>query len=395
MGVAGRCSTIRRVPRDLQAVRAELPCLADEVYLNTGGSGPMPSAAARAIAGAASAGAARGRMSLAVWSETDRLLLDTRAAAASVVGAPGDDVALVQNTSSGLDVVVWGIDWSPGDEIVCTDCEHPGLSVPVAVAARRHGLRVRWIPADRAHGDLASAVAGACGPRTRLVALSHVAWTTGAVLDVAGAARAAHDAGALCVVDGAQAVGAIPVDAAALGVDAYAFPAQKWLLGPEGLGALWVSREARERIDLTFTGYEAGTGHSPHGDVTLHGGSRRYETSTAPVMLCAGWIASIRWLEELGWDWVHGRTAEMHAAARAAVEDLPDVTVLTPPGPQAGLLTFSVAGTVPEQAAAALAAAGVIGRWLPEPAALRVSLGFFNDTDDIRALRSAVSALAP
>lgn len=383
------------MPPDPTAVRAELPSLAAEVYLNTGGSGPLPLRAARAIADAAALAASRSRMSLAVWTETDHLLIATRAAAGRVIGASGEDIALMQNTSTGLDVVVWGIDWRPGDEIVCTDSEHPGLAVPVAVAARRHGLRVRWIPADRAHGDLEAAVRDACGPRTRLVALSHVAWTTGAVLDVAGAARAAHQAGALCVVDGAQAVGAIPVDPAALGADAYAFPAQKWLLGPEGLGALWVAPHARDRIDLTFTGYEAGTGHSPHGDVTPHAGARRYETSTQPVMLCAGWTASIAWLEELGWDWVHGRIAEAHAAARAALEDLSGVAILTPPGRQAGLLTFRVARTVPEEAAAAMAARGVIGRWLPEPAALRVSLGFFTDTDDIAALREAVRALAP
>ncbi len=355
----------------------------------------MPLRVARAIGEAAAAAAARGRMSLSAWTLTDRLLIATREAAGRVVGGSGDDVALTQNTSTGLDIVVWGIDWAPGDEIVCTDCEHPGLTVPIAVAARRHGLRVRWIPADRARGDMAAAVASACGPRTRLVALSHVAWTSGAVLDVRGAAEAAHRAGALCLVDGAQAAGAIPVDVAALGADAYAFPAQKWLLGPEGLGALWVAPEARERIDLTFTGYEAGTGHSPHGDVTLHAGTRRYETSTAPVMLASGWIAAIEWLEELGWDWVHDRTAAVHAEARAALADIPDVTILTPAGRQAGLLTFRIEGTVPEHAAAALAASGVIGRWLPDPPALRMSLGFFNDTSDIEALRGAVRALAP
>ena len=79
------------------------------------------------------------------------------------------------------------------------------------------------------------------GPRTRLVALSHVSWATGAVLDVAGAARAARAVGALVLVDGAQSVGAIPVDVGALDVDAYAFPAHKWLLGPDGLGALWIA----------------------------------------------------------------------------------------------------------------------------------------------------------
>jgi L-cysteine/cystine lyase len=313
------------------------------------------------------------------------------------VGAGPETVALTSNTTHGLNLVAWGIDWRPGDEIVTTALEHPGLTVPLAVVARRTGARLRVVGADRASGDLEEAVGRIAGPRTRLVALSHVSWATGAALDVAGAARAARGAGALTVADGAQAVGTIPVDAAALGVDAYAFPAHKWLLGPEGLGALWVRPDAMERIDVTVAGLESaarGEAHGEDGAMEPHPSARRYEASTPPAALLAAWEAGLAWLEGLGWPWIHARTREAQAAAREALGRVPGVQVLTPPGPQGGLVTFTLAGRDPPEAAAQLAAAGVVLRSLPRPKALRASVGFFTDDADVARLAAAVAALS-
>ncbi|CAN0434704.1 unnamed protein product, partial [Phaeothamnion confervicola] len=219
-------------------------------------------------------------------------------------------------------------------------------------------------------------------------------WATGAVLDVAGAARAARAAGATVLVDGAQSVGAMPVDVAALGVDAYAFPAHKWLLGPEGLGALWVAPSAMGRIDLAAAGYDSGTDHGPGGAITVHPDAQRYAVSTPPAALLPTWRASLEWLEGLGWDWIHARVAEAQAQARAALEGVPGARVLTPAGPQAGLVTFVLDGRDPREACAALARRGVTVRWLERPAALRASLGFFTDVSDVQRLVEAATAIA-
>ncbi len=353
------------VPPDLSSVRAELPCLADEVYLNTGGAGPLPAAVAAAMGGAIAGNLARGRLGIATALEADERQIRLRAELGALLGAGPEDVALTGNTTVGLGVVIWGIDWRPGDEMITTALEHPGLSVPLRIAARRAGATLHLIPAEEAHGDLEAAVARRAGPRTRLVALSHVAWGTGARLDVAGAARAARAAGALTAVDGAQSVGAIPVDPAALGVDAYAFPAHKWLLGPEGLGGLWVAPEARERIDLSFAGYDSGSDHRPDGALTLHAGARRYETSTPPAPLLPGWSAALRWLGELGWDWIFARVRAGQAAAPGRCwRRCPGVRVLTPPGEQAGLVAFTLEGVDPEAACRTLYERGVTVRWL-------------------------------
>lgn len=380
---------------DLRAVRASLPSLGKEVYLNTGGCGPLPVAAARALSAWAESAPHRGRGSGPGFEAVAAEASATRAAAGALVGSPPEEIGLTANTTDGLNAVIWGLDWEPGDEIVAPALEHPGLTVPLAVVARRSGAVVRWIDPDGTGEGLETAVADACGPRTRLVALSHVSWATGAVLDVAGAARAAHSVGALVVVDGAQSVGAIPVDVAESGADAYAFPAHKWLLGPEGLGALWVSREAVGRVELTASGYDSGTEHGLSGAIVPHPGAARYEVSTLPAALLPAWRAALEWLDgDLGWDWVHRRVAEAQSLARDGLEAVPGVRVLTPGGRQAGLVTFVIPGVVAQEACVALAARGVVVRWLDRPAALRASPGFFTDDDDLRRLVDGVAAIA-
>ena len=375
------------------AVRAALPSLAHVAYLNTGGAGPLPRAAAEAIAEALERSLGAPRMSYAAAMAADARRGELRAAVGRVLGAPADEIALTESSTAAMNVVIWGLDWRPGDELVTTNLEHPGLSVPLAVAARRRGLRLRVLDLVDGDEDLQAAVSRVATPRTRLVAISHVCWRTGARVDVEGAALAAHDAGALLLVDGAQGAGAVPTDPRALGADAYALAGQKWLLGPEGLGALWVAPEAMERIDLTASGYESGTGHTPHGEVVLHAGARRYEVSTKPDLLVPGWLASLAWLEGLGWDWVHERTRAAAASARARLAAIAGVRVLTPPGSSGGLVTFTVDGADPVAASDALAAAGVILRWVPQPRALRVSAGFFTDEGDLERLAEGVRAL--
>ena len=382
-----------RVPPDLRAVRASLPSLEPDAYLNTGGCGPLCTAAAEEILRWTASWVRSPRGSLAGFERTAAEAARLRAAAGRTVGAPEDQIALTSNTTGGLNVAAWGIDWRPGDEIVVPALEHPGLAVPLAAIARRHRLVLHLIDPEGDEPDLERAVARVAGPRTRLVALSHVSWATGAVLDVAGAARAARAVGAMVLVDGAQSVGAIPVDVATMDVDAYAFPAHKWLLGPDGLGALWIAPRALGRIDLTASGYESGTDHAMGGGLTLHPGARRHEVSTLPGALLGAWRAAIEWLESLGWDWIHERVADRQAAARDGLARIPGVRVLTPRGRQAGLVTFVVEGTDPERACAALARQGVIVRPLPRPAALRASLGFFADEDDVARLVSAVTAI--
>ena len=376
------------------AVRARLPALEAEAYLNTGGAGPLPDLAADAMRAMVDAQLGRGRMSEAAVNDGRERQAALRAAIGRVVGRPSAEVAIAQSSTHAMNVVIWGLGLKRGDNVVTTNMEHPGLAVPLAVAAARAGAKVRIVDVGDGSMPLEEAVGKAVSARTRLVALSHVSWMTGAVLDVAGAARAAATVGALTLVDGAQGAGAAPVTPIEWGVDAYAMPAQKWLLGPEGLGALWLRADLLDRIAVTTAGYETGEGHGWDGSIAMHDDARRYEASTFPEILLAGWTASLEWLDSLGWDRVQEGTRTAAAACREALSGVPGVRLDPPMDAESGLVAFSVQGRPPEQVAPALAARGVIVRPLPEPGGLRASCGFFTNAGDIERLTEVLGEVA-
>ncbi|MGI9539206.1 MAG: aminotransferase class V-fold PLP-dependent enzyme [Miltoncostaeaceae bacterium] len=375
------------------SVRAQFPSFEREVYLNAGGAGPLPLVVAEAIEKALRRDLARGRMSVSAAEAEEALAERLRRRLEGVIGARPGSVAIASNTTAAQNIAIWGLDWRAGDEVLTTDVEHPGLGAPLEVLRRRRGVVVHVVPGAEAAAGLAEAVEARLSDRTRMVAVSHVSYATGALLDVRGAALAARGAGALTLVDGAQAVGALPVDVGDLDVDAYAFPAHKWLCGPEGLGALWLGPRALDAVALTFASYESGSDHRPDGSFAPHRGARRYETSTPAFALVPGWLAALDWLESLGWSDVHARTAALHRAARRLLREVSGVTILTPPAPQAGLITFTPGTLDAEQAARDLEEGGVMVRAVPAPRALRASVGFYNDMDDLRRLARAVERL--
>ena len=380
---------------DLAAIRGELPALAGETYLNTGGAGPLPRVALDAMTEMLAVQGSSGRMSAraveASRARQDRL----RSAAGAVIGRPGNEVAIAQSSTHGMNVVIWGLGLGPGDEVLTTGMEHPGLAVPLRRACAMTGATLRVLDVGDGTADLQAVVGDACTARTRLVALSHVSWMTGAVLDVAGAAEAARHVGAMVLVDGAQAAGAVAADPGGLGVHAYAFPAQKWLLGPEGLGALWVDPEVMERIAPVLTGYETGTDHGWDGSVVWHPDARRYEASTEPEILLAGWTASLEWLAGLGWHRIHAATRVAAARCRDALRGVTGVILDPPVAADSGLVAFRIPGVSSDAAALQLAERGVIVRPLPEPGGLRASCGFFTSDDDIRRLTEVLATVAP
>ena len=153
---------------------------------------------------------------------------------------------IVTFAGTGINLALGTIDWRPGDRAVTTTLEHPGVTGPLALLRDRVGVDV--VEADVGDGGddertLDALEAAVAGGRTRAVVASHVAWSTGAVLPAAGIAAMARRHGVVGILDGAQTAGAIPVAVDEVGADFYAVSGQKWLLGPDGTGALAVRRD--------------------------------------------------------------------------------------------------------------------------------------------------------
>ena len=292
--------------------------------------------------------------------------------AAALGCAPGE-LALTTCTSEGIAQVIGGLELGTGDEILTSDEEHPGLLGTLAAARELKGVAVRVAPLP----DIADAV----GPRTRLVACSHVGWMSGRL-----APEGLAQVDLPVLLDGAQGVGAIPVDVHALGCAAYAGAGQKWLCGPDGTGMLYVSASLRARLRVERRGYPNLADPDAGLDAGVHEDARGLDSMSLSAEAVACALASMRVLETAGWRTVHERAREL--AARL-VEQLRehDRTVV----PRADTTLVSFESSDPEHDREKLLERGVILRNIPGRPWLRASVGAWNDEDDLDRLLVALS----
>jgi selenocysteine lyase/cysteine desulfurase len=345
---------------DAAALRAEFPVLRVAAYLNAGTDGPAPAKAVAAANEALRAELEQGRYVehfQARQAGHDAL----RAACARVLGCDAADVALKSSTSDGLGSVLAGLDLGPGDEIVTSDSEHPGLIGPLVVA-RSRGVTVKEVPL--------SEVANAVTAKTALVACSHVSWVSGEVAPAE-----------LAELDGAQGAGAIPLDLRRLGCAAYAAAGQKWLCGADATGMLYVAPEFRERLRPVAPAYMAFEDASRGLDSRLHSDARRYDAPSVSREGVAFTLAAIELLESYG-------LGEVQAHAAALAERL--ATTLRERGrsvaPRDATTLVAWEDPDPEAARDRITAQGVVVRNLPGTRYLRASVGAWNDESDLERL---------
>ncbi len=377
----------------VRRLRAELPATEHEVYLNTGSVGPMPRVAAEATKNQLELETSEGRVGGAIWQAADEARQRARAAVAGVIGADAAEIALTHFTTESINVVLWGLDWRPGDEILITSIEHPAIVLPAQAVAQRYGAAVKVAELGYGGGDVLGAFERALSERTRLLALSHVAYCTGAALPLAEIVRLAQEHDILTLVDGAQSAGAIPVDVAEMGVDFYAVPGQKWLLGPEDTGALYVRRDRLDQLRQTFVGYMSVAPQPQGAGAVPHLNARRYEVGSRNTPSILGQAAAVEWLrDEVGLGWAQQRIRSLLARAREALGGIPGVSVLTPAN-CAGLLSFAVGDVDPDVVTQKLSAQKIVIRSVKSPRCNRASFGFFNTEEEIEQLAQAVSRL--
>jgi selenocysteine lyase/cysteine desulfurase len=355
---------------DAARLRAEFPVFERVAYLNAGTCGPLPAASRRALDEVVDLAEVDGRR--AAYHDRFLVLRDRqREAYAALLGAHPDDVALTTSTSDGVARVLAGLRLGEGDEILTADAEHPGLLGPLLGARERHGVAIRVAPLAELPEHVTE--------RTRLVACSHVGW-------VAGDVAPRIDAGVPVLLDGAQGVGAVPVDVRALGCAFYAGSGQKWLCGPIGTGMLYVAPEWRERLrplGYAYVNYEDAT--RALDAAALHPTARRFDTSALPPELSAAALAAVDVLAGFGWDRVHARG---RALAAALAGRLAEAGRTVAPRGDTTLVAWEDAD--PRAAQDRLAAAGVAVRFLPGTPYLRASVGAWNDERDLDRLLAAL-----
>ncbi|GAB4571464.1 MAG: aminotransferase class V-fold PLP-dependent enzyme [Anaerolineae bacterium] len=374
----------------LSQIRADLPAVQHKAFLNSGWYGPLPRPALEAIEQDARDQLETGRPVMRRIERVREASAGLRQDFAALFNVPLESVALTHHTTDGMNIVTQGFNWQPGDEVATTTIEHEAGIYPLYVLNHRYGVKINF--ADVGLGaDPLPAIEAALTPRTRLLVLSHVSYSSGARLPLEEILTLAHDRGIPVLVDGAQSAGVFALDLTALNVDFYAIPGQKWLCGPEGVGMLYVRPDHIATLHPTYTNFFTVASHDWHGEYQLNSTAVKFETGTIYPGVLTGMRASLRWFNEtVGPDWAYSRIAHIAAYTRARIAALDGVRIITPEHRQASLVNFLPVGWSAAQMAglaAELDRRGYVIRSIShEPFAVRVSCGFFNTEAEIDGL---------
>jgi L-cysteine/cystine lyase len=360
---------------DVQALRGQFPAFDRVAYLNTGSVGPAPRAAVEATERDLALQLAEGRAGVAYFDHALAQAERLRTKVAGLMGCDPWEVALTGATTDGVNAVLAGLDLQPGDEVLTSDEEHPGLLAPLALARERRGIEIRVAP----FAELPEAVS----ERTRLIACSHVSWISGRVANVAALAR--HEAPLL--LDGAQGLGAIPVDVGALGCDYYAASGQKWLCGPIGSGYLYVREKLIDGLSPAWPGY--GTLSDPVAalDLPLKPGAARFDGGFPASQQTAWALAAIDVLAEAGIEALQARAIDL---ARRLAERLAERGLRVAERGASTLVSWEAPD--PHAESARLLGEGYLVRNLPGTPHVRASVGGWTSEDELDGLVVAATS---
>jgi cysteine desulfurase/selenocysteine lyase len=279
-------------------LRAQFPVTEHLTYLNHAAVSPPPAATIAAIQSQLKDVSQNGSLNFGSWIATKER---ARQLLAEMLGARPEQVAFMRNTSDGLSTVANGLRWQPGDNLVTFRNEFPSNIYPWLRLREAFGVEVRMAEEREGKIDLNELI-GLIDTKTRIVAISQVQYASGFRADLERLGRAARGNDALLVVDVIQGLGVIPIDVQAQLVDAAAGACHKWLLTPEGVGFLYLSDRARERIQPTLVGWISVPDPDDYGNFTQgwNRGTLAWETGTGPAALIHGLEQSLKLLTQTG-----------------------------------------------------------------------------------------------
>lgn len=308
-----------------ETYRDQFPITREMVYLNHAAVAPLCRPAADAMKGLADDVWRFGSCHFNQWMETYE---GFRSAAARLIGAHRDEIAIVKNTSEGIATVAAGIGWRPGDRIVAFLEEFPANALPW-LKLKSRGVDVQWLSVNDPLDRIDQACQGA-----RLLAISFVQYLSGRRAELEAIGEICHRRGCLFFVDAIQGLGAFPVDVRRARIHALAADGHKWLLGPEGCGVLYVQKDIQDQIEPVEFGWTNIAACADFGtrDLTLRSDAGRYECGTLNTIGCFGLRAAIEFLLEVGLDRIapHVQALGDQAAAGAAARGYEVLGTRTP-----------------------------------------------------------------
>ncbi|WP_263262883.1 aminotransferase class V-fold PLP-dependent enzyme [Pseudomonas sp. RIT-PI-S] len=369
----------------------EFPQAAGLIYLNHAAVSPWPQRSADAVARFAQENVSTGARDYPTWLEVEQRL---RERLQRLLNAPASsDIALVKNTSEALSFVAFGLEWEPGDQVVISDEEFPSNRI-VWEALAPQGVEV--IKVSLAGDDPEGALLAACGPRTRLLAISAVQYASGLKMDLVKLGQGCRELDVLFCVDAIQQLGSAPFDVQACECDFAMADGHKWMLGPEGLGVFYCRPELRPRLRLQEYGWHM---LEHMGDYTRESwepahSARRFECGSPNILGTMALEASLGLLEEVGMEQVHRAIEAQVDQLISGIRQIPGGQIHSPLAPErrAGIFSFSVDGKDSIALHKQLMAQGVV--CIPRGKGVRFSPHFYTGEEAIADALAIVRQLS-
>ncbi len=372
--------------------RRLMPVARKWAYFDHAAVAPLPTPAGEAVAAWAREAVEEGDT---VWLRWSQQVEAVRKTAAALIAAQPEEIALVPNTTAGVNFVAEGYPWQAGDNVVMLANEFPTNQYPWLNLASR-GVEARRVAVENGVVDL-DRLAQACDARTRIVAVSWVGFASGYRLDVRQAAQLAHDRGALLFLDAIQGLGVFPLDVRASGVDFLAADGHKWMLGPEGAGVFFVRQEHLDLLRPLNVGW-----HSvrqwrdySHIEMSVRPEAARYEGGSQNMVGMIGLGASLELLTSLGVGPRQSPVAERvleitDYACRRLEESGARIISRREREHASGIVSFQLSDRDLKLERQRLLQAGVVLSHRDD--ALRISPHAYNHEDDVERLIAALAA---
>lgn len=393
---------------NIEAVRAEFPILQRRInghpliYLDTGASAQKPRAVIEAMTRfmeTSYSNVHRGLHTLA--NEATDLFEKARESVAGLIGADSAEIVFTKSATEGINLVASGLGQSlgPGDEVLVTELEHHANIIPWHFLRERNGVTLRFAPVTDEGAIDVPALVALIGPRTRVVATTHMSNVTGAVTDTAPIVAAARGVGAKVLFDGCQAIAHRRVDVKALGCDFYVFSGHK-LYGPTGVGVLYGRADALAELPPYQGGGEMIASVSMN-EITYGAPPHRFEAGTPAITEVIGLGAAVDWLATLDRGAVEAHETAVYQRAAAALSDETWLRILGVTPTKGAIMSFTVEGAHAHDIAQILDRYGVAvraGTHCAEPlmrrfgvaSSARASFGLYNTLEEADAFAEAL-----
>lgn len=384
---------------DIKTIREDFPTLSNLTYFNTGWSGPSPNLVIKSIKDRLEFENSNGPTAPNILQSAEDIDVNLGLAIAKLINCSPEEVLITTSTTDGINTILSGFPWKKNDRIITCNLEHPSILLPCYQANNLHGveLDILNLSSNDTHQSILEKISEAITDKTRMIFFSHVQYSNGLRMPIEKISNLISNLDILLMIDGAQGVGHINVDVKKLGCDFYAMPGQKWLLGPDGTGALYINKKRIPLIepvrvsDSWVIDYNLDGSFLPDSHLI-----EKFKLTTASAPLRSGLINGIKYISDIGLDKIEKRNLELSTTLINKLSDLEDTKILSPTDnpTQSGLVTFYLSGIDQEAACLNLWEDNrIIVRNVEYPTSIRVSLNFFNTDQEIEFLIDSIRQL--